>query len=167
MITRGTAVIWVLIEALLALLLAGMIVMVFTNVAMRYGFNSGLRWGIELSRMAFVWIVMLGSALALRSNEHLAVTELVETFLPRALRPLLVLTRIIIIGLLAMFVIGCWRQMMLNWVNISQVTGLPTALFYLAGVVGGGLMIAVAIAQIFGPVPYGTSAEPQFERPIE
>ena len=163
MITRGTAVIWVLIEALLALLLAGMIVMVFTNVVMRYGFGSGLRWGIELSRMAFVWIVMLGSALALRSNEHLAVTELVETFLPRALRPLWVLTRLIILGLLAMFVIGCWRQMMLNWVNISQVTGLPTALFYLAGVVGGGLMIAVAIGQVLTPPPHGAPAERPYE----
>ena len=163
MVTRGTAVIWVLIEALLALLLAGMIVMVFTNVVMRYGFGSGLRWGIELSRLAFVWIVMLGSALALRSNEHLAVTELVETFLPRALRPLWVLTRVIIVGLLVMFVIGCWRQMMLNWVNISQVTGLPTALFYLAGVIGGGLMIVVAIGQMLTPPPHGA----QVERPYE
>ena len=162
MVARGTAVIWVLIEALLALLLAGMIVMVFTNVVMRYGFGSGLRWGIELSRLSFVWIAMLGSALALRSNEHLAVTEVVETLFPRALRPLWVLTRLVIIGLLVMFVIGCWRQMMLNWVNISQVTGLPTALFYLAGVTGGGLMILVAIGQIFGPVPYGAHSE----RPI-
>ena len=162
MVARGTAVIWVLIEALLALLLAGMIIMVFTNVVMRYGFGSGLRWGIELSRLSFVWIAMLGSALALRSNEHLAVTEVVETLFPRALRPLWVLTRVVIIGLLVMFVIGCWRQMMLNWVNISQVTGLPTALFYLAGVVGGGLMIVVAIGQIFGPVPYGAHSE----RPI-
>lgn len=162
MVARGTAVIWVLIEALLALLLAGMIIMVFTNVVMRYGFGSGLRWGIELSRLSFVWIAMLGSALALRSNEHLAVTEVVETLFPRALRPLWVLTRAIIIGLLVMFVIGCWRQMMLNWVNISQVTGLPTALFYLAGVTGGGLMILVAIGQIFGPVPYGAHSE----RPI-
>lgn len=162
MVARGTAVIWVLIEALLALLLAGMIIMVFTNVVMRYGFGSGLRWGIELSRLSFVWIAMLGSALALRSNEHLAVTEVVETLFPRALRPLWVLTRVVIIGLLVMFVIGCWRQMMLNWVNISQVTGLPTALFYLAGVTGGGLMILVAIGQIFGPVPYGAHSE----RPI-
>ena len=162
MVARGTAVIWVLIEALLALLLAGMIIMVFTNVVMRYGFGSGLRWGIELSRLSFVWIAMLGSALALRSNEHLAVTEVVETLFPRALRPLWVLTRLVIIGLLVMFVIGCWRQMMLNWVNISQVTGLPTALFYLAGVTGGGLMILVAIGQIFGPVPYGAHSE----RPI-
>lgn len=163
MVTRGTAVIWVLIEALLALLLAGMIVMVFTNVVMRYGLDSGLRWGIELSRLSFVWIVMLGSALALRSNEHLAVTELVETVMPRALRPLWVLSRAVIVGLLVMFFIGCWRQMMLNWVNISQVTGLPAALFYLAGVIGGGLMIAVAIGQMLTPPPHGTHLERPFE----
>ncbi|MFD1881271.1 TRAP transporter small permease [Paracoccus pacificus] len=167
MIARGTAVIWVLIEALLALFLAAMIIMVFTNVVMRYGFNSGLRWGIEVSRLAFVWIAMLGSALALRSNEHLAVTEVVETFMPRFRRPMWVLTRAIIIGLLVMFVIGCWRQMMLNWVNISQVTGLPTALLYLAGVVGGGLMIVIAIGQIMGPVPYAVSDGTSVERPIE
>lgn len=163
MVARGTYVIWVLIEALLALLLAGMIIMVFTNVVMRYGFNSGLRWGIELSRLAFVWIAMLGSALALRSNEHLAVTEVVETLLPKALKPIWIVTRLIIIGLLAMFVLGCWRQMNLNWVNISQVTGLPTALVYLSGVIGGGLMIAVAAGQIVNGVPFGRHAE----RPIE
>lgn len=156
-------ILWRVFDIAMALILAAMIALVFTNVVMRYGFNSGLRWGIELSRMAFVWIVMLGSALALRSNEHLAVTELVETVMPRALRPLWVLSRAVIVGLLVMFVIGCWRQMMLNWVNISQVTGLPTALFYLAGVIGGGLMIAVAIGQMLTPPPHGTHLERPFE----
>lgn len=159
----GRAVLWKAIAALMAVLMAAMIGLVFANVVMRYGFASGVRPAIELSRLGFVWIVMLGAALALRANEHLAITEVVETLLPGAVPVLWVVTRAIIIGLLVMFVIGCWRQMMLNWADISQVTGLPRALFYVAGVTGGVLMILVAVLQILSPAPRGHGAE----RPVE
>lgn len=80
----GRAVLWKAIAALMAVLMAAMIGLVFANVVMRYGFASGVRPAIELSRLGFVWIVMLGAALALRANEHLAITEVVETLLPGA-----------------------------------------------------------------------------------
>lgn len=159
---RG-AILWKAIAAIMAVLMAMMIALVFTNVVMRYGFASGLRPAIELSRLGFVWIVMLGAILALRANEHLAITEVVETLIPGAVPVLWVVTRAIIIGLLVMFVIGCWRQMMLNWADISQVTGLPRALFYVAGVAGGALMILVAVLQILSPAPRGHAPE----RPVE
>lgn len=157
------AILWKAIAAVIAVLMAAMIAVVFVNVVMRYGFNSGLRPAIELSRLGFVWIAMLGSVLALRANEHLAITELVETLIPGALQVQWVITRVIIIVLLAIFVVGCWRQMSLNWADISQVTGLPRALFYVAGVTGGVLMILVAILQIMSPTPRGHAAE----RPVE
>lgn len=161
--TDRVALLWTAIAAVMAVLLAAMIALVFTNVVMRYGLSSGLRPAIELSRLGFVWIVMLGAVLALRSNEHLAVTEVVETLIPGAVPVLWVVTRAVIIGLLVMFVIGCWRQMSLNWADISQVTGLPRALFYVAGVTGGVLMILVAILQMLSPAPRGHAPE----RPIE
>ena len=57
---------WRFIDALMALLLAAMIALVFTNVVLRYGFSSGIRQSVELARMWFVWVVMLGAAVALR-----------------------------------------------------------------------------------------------------
>jgi TRAP-type transport system small permease protein len=51
-------------ETLLALCLAGMVIAVFGNVVLRYGFNSGINASEELSRLLFVWMVFLGATLA-------------------------------------------------------------------------------------------------------
>lgn len=65
--------IWNSIDILMAMILSFMIVLVFTNVVLRYGFSSGLRPSVELSRLGLVWVVMLGAAVVLRRGEHLAV----------------------------------------------------------------------------------------------
>ena len=44
-----------LLEAVMALLLAAMVVLVFGNVVLRYVFNSGITISEELSRWLFVW----------------------------------------------------------------------------------------------------------------
>ena len=45
-----------LIDLLLAVALAIMVVLVFGNVVLRYGFNSGITTSEELSRWLFVWL---------------------------------------------------------------------------------------------------------------
>ncbi len=76
--------IWSMIDILMAVILAAMIALVFANVVLRYGFSSGIRQSVELARLWFVWIVMLGAAVVLRRGEHLAVAEFSEAMMPRA-----------------------------------------------------------------------------------
>jgi TRAP-type C4-dicarboxylate transport system permease small subunit len=66
-----------LIEALLVLLMAAMVLMVFGNVVLRYGFNSGITFSEELSRWAFVWMTFLGAIVAIRENGHLGTDMLI------------------------------------------------------------------------------------------
>ena len=40
-----------------AICLAVMVVLVFGNVVLRYGFNSGIAFSEEMSRWAFVWLI--------------------------------------------------------------------------------------------------------------
>lgn len=141
--------IWKLIDWSMALLLAVMIALVFTNVVLRYGFDSGLRFSVELSRLFFVWVVMLGAVTCLRRGEHLAVTEFSEVFMPRAVPVLRRLIWLVIIVCAIMLLVGSWRQTVANWSNISQLTGLPKGLFYLAGVVSGAMMSALGIKRLF------------------
>ena len=47
--------------ALMVLCLVLMVVMVFTNVVLRYAFNSGINVSEELSRWLFVWMTFMGS----------------------------------------------------------------------------------------------------------
>ena len=143
---------WSTIDIVMALLLAAMIVLVFANVVLRYGFSSGIRQSVELARLWFVWVVMLGAAVALRRGEHLAVSEFSEAFLPRAVPLLRRLCWIVVILAVVMLFIGALNQTMANWGNISQLTGLPSALFYLAGVVSAVLMGAVAVVRLIDPM---------------
>lgn len=143
---------WSVIDIVMALLMAAMIVLVFANVVLRYGFSSGIRQSVELARLWFVWIVMLGAAVALRRGEHLAVAEFSERLLPRAVPWLRRLCWIVVIVAVGMLFIGALRQTLANWNNISQLTGLPSALFYLAGVVSAVLMAGIAVVRLIHPM---------------
>ena len=43
-------------EFLIALMLALMVILVFGNVVLRYGFNSGIAISEEVARWLFIWI---------------------------------------------------------------------------------------------------------------
>ena len=142
---------WRVIDIVMAVIMAAMIALVFTNVVLRYGFASGLRPSVELSRLGLVWLVMLGAAVTLRRGEHLAVTELTERLMPRAVPFLRRASYVVITVAVLMLFWGSFKQMNANWGNISQLTGLPTALVYLAGVVSAVLMATIAVVRIFDP----------------
>jgi TRAP-type C4-dicarboxylate transport system permease small subunit len=143
--------IWNSIDIIMAIVLVIMIGLVFTNVVLRYGFESGLRESVELSRLGLVWVVMLGAVIVLRRDEHLAVHEFSERLFPKAVPILRRLSWLVILFSVSMLFIGSYSQMMNNWNDISQLTGLPSALFYLAGAVSGALMAILAVGRIFQP----------------
>ena len=59
-----------------------MVVLVFTNVVLRYVFNSGIATSEELSRWLLVWLTFLGAIVALREHAHLGVDTLVRALPP-------------------------------------------------------------------------------------
>ncbi len=61
--------------------LAIMVVLVFGNVVLRYGFNSGLTMSEELSRWLFVWLTFMGAVVALNERTHLG-TDMMVARLP-------------------------------------------------------------------------------------
>ncbi len=142
---------WDGLEGIIAILIFGMICLVFTNVVLRYGFSSSLRPSVELSRLALVWVVLLGAVVVLRRDEHLAVSEFSESLFPRLVPFLRRAAWLVVLVCVSMLFIGSFRQMNANWNNISQLTGLPSALFYLAGAISGALMAFVAFVRIFAP----------------
>ena len=79
-IDKATGAYCKLLEFLLVLLMAAMVLMVFGNVVLRYGFNSGITFSEELSRWAFVWMIFLGAVIAIKENGHLGTDMLVGRF---------------------------------------------------------------------------------------
>ena len=67
-----------LAELTLVIMLSAMVVMVFGNVVLRYGFNESIISSEELSRFLFIWVTFLGAIVAMRENAHLGLDSVVR-----------------------------------------------------------------------------------------
>ena len=132
------------IEAILALCLLSMVVMVFGNVVMRYVFNSGITVSEEMSRFVFVWLTFIGAVVAMRDGSHLGVDTLVSRLSPLGKKICLVLSEILMLMCCGLFFWGTWLQHEVNATNLAPVTGLNMIWVYGMGYVtsvGIGILI--------------------------
>ena len=132
-----------LAEALLVVMLGAMVVMVFGNVVLRYGFNSGLDFSEELSRFFFIWITFLGAIIAMREKAHLGLDTLIRV-LPRAGKKFCFgLSNALMLGCCVLMFYGTWRQHQINATTMSAVTGIPMIWVY-----GVGYLASVAMGAL-------------------
>ena len=134
------------VEYLMALALLILLSAVFSNVVLRYVFNTGIPAAEEVSRLMFVWITFLGAILALRRHALLGV-ELVQAKLPRwARRSSAVLSHVLMLYALYLFLTGAWAQTVIGTYTFSTVLGYPTALMSSSGLVcASSMMLIVAV----------------------
>lgn len=62
----------------MALLLAGMTLLTFVQVVLRYVFNSGLLWALEGSTYMFAWLVLIGVSYGVRAHSHIGIDAAVK-----------------------------------------------------------------------------------------
>ncbi len=124
-----------LIEALIALCLAVMVIMVFGNVVLRYAFNSGIAVSEEVSRWLFVWLTFLGAIVALKEHGHLGSDLLVSRLPVWGKKLCLVLGQLLMLYITWLIFSGALAQVRINWDVEAPVTGLPMATVYAAAVV--------------------------------
>ncbi|MFT5631711.1 MAG: C4-dicarboxylate transporter DctQ subunit [Gammaproteobacteria bacterium] len=65
-------------ESIIAVLLGLMTLVTFTNVVMRYGFNSQLIWGLEVVLILFAWLVLFGISYGFKVVSHLGVDAMLN-----------------------------------------------------------------------------------------
>src|ERR1700712_3233169 len=71
-----------LVEIPAALLVVAEIVILFAGVISRYGLHRPLIWSDELASILFLWLAMLGAAVAFRRAEHMRMTAVVASARP-------------------------------------------------------------------------------------
>jgi len=67
---------WIVEHAAAAILLVEIAVL-FAGVVSRYVFHNSLVWSDELASILFLWLAMLGAAVAFRRGEHMRMTAVV------------------------------------------------------------------------------------------
>ncbi len=138
-----------MIENLLIAGFVAMIALVFGNVVLRYGFDSGIIMAEEVSRVIFVWLTFGGAYLVAREGGHLGMTMLVARLSPSGQRACRLAAEALSLLCMALVVIGCWRQIVINIDNHAPVTGIPLAVTYIAAFVCGLGIAALNIDAIW------------------
>jgi C4-dicarboxylate transporter DctQ subunit len=95
-------------ETFIAIILGLMTLITFINVVLRYGFNTGLIWGLEAVTFLFAWLVLFGVSYAVKVTAHLGVDAVINLFRPSARRIIAIVAGIICIIYAAMLLKGAW-----------------------------------------------------------
>ncbi len=140
-----------LLDALIALALAVMVVLVFGNVVLRYAFNTGITVSEEVSRWLFVWLVFLGAIVALKEGSHLGSDMLVSRLPVLGKKICMVLGHALMLYITWLIFEGSLAQAKINLEVEAPVTGASVAIFYSAGVVfavSAGLLLLRSLARV-------------------
>jgi TRAP-type transport system small permease protein len=140
-----------LLDYAMAFFLALMVIMVFGNVVLRYGFNSGIAISEELSRWLFVWMTFMGAVVALRERGHLGTDMLIARLGIQGKKVCLALTYVLMLAMCSVLFKGAWEQTKINWSSTSAAMEVSMGLFFMVGLmfsVLGGLIIVVDLYRL-------------------
>jgi TRAP-type C4-dicarboxylate transport system permease small subunit len=135
-----------LTEWVVAVLGVALVALVSVAVFCRYFLNIGIDWSDEVSRLVFIWLVLLGAYLAFKRKSHAVVTVL-SNALPEKLKRY----HALLVGLLEaafMFVVAWFGVVqVMDTAKFGQVTpglGVPMSWMYMVIPVTA-LMITLAV----------------------
>lgn len=106
-------------EGIIALLIASMTLLTFSQVVMRYIFEAGLTWALELTEFMFAWLIFLGMSYGVKKNAHIGVDALVR-LLPRGGQRIVgLIGSAACVAYAVIILIGAW-----NYVSKMYVIGI-------------------------------------------
>ena len=136
------------VEAAAAVLVLAEIVILFMGVLARFVFHAPLIWTDELASILFLWLAMLGSAIAMQRGQHMRLTAIVAAMSPAWQRR----AEALAVGVAGLFLLMVLPNAVeyaqdewfietpaLGWSNIVRASALPA---------GFGLMLASVLLQL-------------------
>lgn len=95
-------------ETAIAIILGLMTIITFINVVLRYGFNTGIIWGLEVTTFLFAWLVLFGMSYAVKVTAHLGVDAIVNLFSDGPRKVLALIAGIVCVIYAALLMKGAW-----------------------------------------------------------
>lgn len=135
-------------EIILGIDLIALVVFISYSVLARYIFNRSVAFADEFGRLLFVWLVFLGSAIALRREEHLGVALLHKRLSGWLRRAMEVGSDLLVLMLSALF---CWYGFEAMQVASGQrlpVMRISAAVMFAAVPVSAALMTVYSVVRL-------------------
>lgn len=73
---------------ILGILMVVMVIVIFTQVVLRYGFQSATNWADEVARYCMIWMIFLACPVGYRRHSHIRI-DVVVRYLPERVQQIL------------------------------------------------------------------------------
>ena len=142
--------VWVLKLAMV--LLVAMVILVFLNVVLRYGFSSGIRWSEEISLVIVIWFTFIAMALGVKEGLHINV-DILPKKLPKVFFTTLTCLRDILVILIGGIMIYYGWKLTLNGArSFLPATHIPNSINYLVLPIAGVFIGLYALINLYEDV---------------
>ena len=117
-------------KMIVAVIMGTLVILIFTQVVLRYLFASSLLWIEELGRFMFVWLMFLGISIGVYKNKHIAITFM-WSILPKMGTRLFQLISILLVGgFFAFLAYKGFEFSLINLAGESSVLFIPLGYVY-------------------------------------
>ena len=131
------------IEAVCAVLVAGIVLLLLLGVVSRYVFNLPMIWVDEVTSIAFLWSGMLGCVLAVDRNEHLRLNLFVDLLPARLGGFVRTFALMVVAGFLAALLHPAWEYVQSESMIRTPALDLPNG--YRVSAIGAGMALMLAL----------------------
>lgn len=112
-------------KLLCVVILAVMVLIVFTNTVLRYLFHSGIVQGEEVLRYLFIWLTFLGIMAVYKEHGNICVTVLTDKLSPKAAAVMKAVVNVLSLFAFGVLIHGSYAYMEESESTVGQLTGLP------------------------------------------
>jgi tripartite ATP-independent transporter DctM subunit len=131
------------IEAVCAVLVAGIVLLLLLGVVSRYVFNVPMIWVDEVISIAFLWSGMLGCVLAVDRNEHLRLNLFVDLLPARFGSFVRTFALMVVAGFLLALLHPAWEYVQSESMIRTPALDLPNG--YRVSAIGAGIALMLAL----------------------
>lgn len=142
-------------EWLIAILLAAMTLLTFSQVVMRYVFNSGFTWAVELTTIFFAFMIFIGISYGVRVGAHIGVDALVKLFPPGIRRITSIVAVLLCLLYAGMVIYGSFQYVMKMKMVGIELEDMPIPMWTVRAILPVGFAL---LALRFLPILYNLVA---------
>ncbi|MCL6415897.1 TRAP transporter small permease [Aestuariirhabdus sp. Z084] len=95
-------------EGFIRLLLVGMTLLVFVEVVLRFGFNTGIHWAQEVTLLMSAWFVLFGVSYGIKVGAHIGVDAFVKLLPETPRRVAAIIAVVLCLFYCGLFLYGGW-----------------------------------------------------------
>lgn len=131
------------IEAICAALTVAIVALLLGGVVSRYAFGSPIAWIDEAVSIAFLWLAMLGAAIAMQRNEHLRLTLVINLVPERPRGHVQAVGEMAVLAVLGALLRPALHYVTDEWIIRTPALGMPNSVRVAALLFGLALMLVI------------------------